>query len=62
MNTPTNRIATSDPDLPAAEADPVDPFVFDETSPYIQRLLALGIPRERLVEVDNSYRREEPSA
>lgn len=31
--------------------DPLDPFVFDETDPVVQRLLKEGIPANRLEEI-----------
>lgn len=48
------RIKTAAPELPEESDDAPAPFVFDESDPAVLRLLAAGIPKERLMAADSS--------
>lgn len=47
------RIKTSAPELPETEDGTAERFVFDESDPAIQRLIAAGVPIERLIAADS---------
>lgn len=48
------RIKTAAPELPEEPDDAPAPFVFDESDPAVLRLLAAGIPKERLMAADST--------
>lgn len=53
------RIQTADPNARKDVETEADLFIYDPADPAVQRLLAAGIPEERLRAADQSHLRKE---